>query len=1127
MKYNDIKLYLQKLAKDIDDKLLNLTKNLCFILKANNMKKNLLFLMLCLMAVSTSMLAQKKFRGTVIDASTNEPLIGATVIEQSTKNGTVTNADGVFTLTLSKTPTHLKVSYVGYTDKTIAIHHENELTIKLKVVDNMLSETVVIGYSGSIIRSKVTNSIAKVKNQQLTTGMFSNPAQALSGTVAGLKVVQNSGNPNSSPQIVLRGGTDYDGSGTPLIVVDGMIRGSMSDINPNDIESMEVMKDAGATAIYGSRANNGVILITTKKGKKGEGKINFNSKLSWNYFNNPYKFLDAGDYLYYQRRSYLYAQQKGTNNLSSLSANQPYGTGNLYNVDGNENSKGIWGVYQFDALSKELQTELLAKGWQTMVDPVTKKKLIYTNHHMEDYNIKTPSFSQDYNLSFSGGSDKGHYYAGFGFNRNEGNAINNYNKRLSALLNADYQIKPWLNSYSNFNFSTANTLGISPFSNEGNYFSRNFSYPPTFRAYNNKGELLLGKNSGDGNQKFLENAVDQEYTRQKFTFSQDFRLNILDGLTLDLKGDWYYQYYVGQYFYHTYLSSPGHYNTKHISYAETSKELTQTYNVLLNYNKTFGKHSVSGLLGWEYFSDKYFDMSAKGNNPSNNYFRDLQYTLTDEGKRMIDSNHAVFVTQSYFARVNYDYDAKYLASITVRRDGISKLSKENRWGTFPGVSLGWVFSKEDFMKPYANWLSFGKLRTSWGLNGNVNANWVGNYTVQGAYGMTQYNGKTGYLLSKIPTPYLTWETSRTIEVGLDVGLFDNKLQTNVTWYDRLTSDKFAKIVIPASSGISKTTSNNGKLRNRGLEFELNYRILNTTDWKINWNFNIARNINTIIKLPENGREKNRQGGEEVYTGKGNNKKWIGGYAEGETPGDLWVFQAEGIYKSYDEIPENLIDKSTSNQGGSNKILYGPKAFQEKGKAAGGLAIMPGDVKWKDVNGDGVIDDYDLVKVGNMIPKYTGGTMLSASWRGLTLSARLDFALGFKTYDYRTPWIMGNMQGSYNTLTNVKDTWSKENPNAKYPIYIWADQLNARNYDRHSTLFVYNGDYLSFREVTLSYTLPSAWIAKAKLENLNVSITGQNLGYLCQAPYVHSPEVANNWGGYPLPRMIVLGINATF
>ena len=290
------------------------------------------------------------------------------------------------------------------------------------------------------------------------------------------------------------------------------------------------------------------------------------------------------------------------------------------------------------------------------------------------------------------------------------------------------------------------------------------------------------------------------------------------------------------------------YNTKHNSYSESDKQLTQTYNVLLNYNKTFGKHGISALLGWEYFHQKSQTLNASGYNPANNYFWDLQYTLSDKGARSIDTSHDKFITESYFARVNYDYDAKYLASFTLRRDGISKLSKDNRWGTFPGVSLGWVFSKEPFMEKTNNWLSFGKLRASYGKNGNVNSSWVGNYTIQGSYAQTNYNGQTGYYLSNIPNSYLTWETSRTFELGLDLGFLDNKIQTNFTWYDRRTIDKYASITVPASSGFTSITSNNGTLQNRGFEFDLNYHILKTKDWRADLNFNIAYNINKILKL---------------------------------------------------------------------------------------------------------------------------------------------------------------------------------------------------------------------------------------------------------------------------------------
>lgn len=1089
------------------------------------MKK--LFLLILCMSITTLLKAQGiSVSGIVSDIDSNEPLVGATIVEVGTHNGTVTDMDGKYHLKVSKEGATLRFSYLGYTDKTLKATNSSTLNVGLKSSAHELDETVVIGYSGTIVRSKLTNSIAKVKDKALTTGMFSNPAQALSGTVAGLRVIQNSGNPNSSPTIVLRGGTDYNGSGTPLIVVDGMIRGSMNDINPNDIESMEVMKDAGATAIYGSRANNGVILITTKKGKRGDGQINFNTKLSWNFFNNPYKFSNARDYLHYERMGYVHAKEKGTANLNSLSGNQPYGTGNDYNADGNKSSMGLWGVYLKDNLSTDVYNELMSKGWETMTDPVTGKEIVFVNNRMEDFNIKSPSFSQDYNLNYSGGNDKGHYYAGLGYNKSEGNAIGNYNRRLSFLLNVDYKIKSWLTTISKFNFSTTKYKGISPFTGEENYFSRNFSYPPTFRAYNNDGELILGKNSGDGNQQFLANAWDNDENRQKFMFSQDFKIKPFEDLTINFKGDWFYEFYNYERFYRTYQTAPGQFNRSHNSSAQTQRNLTQTYNILLNYNKTFGDHSLSALLGWEYFHSKYGMLSGSGYNPNNNYFRDLQYTITEEGARQLDSSHSKFITESYFMRLNYDYQAKYIASFTVRRDGISKLGQDNRWGIFPGLSLGWVFTKEDFMKKYP-WLSFGKLRTSFGRNGNVNENWVGNYTIQGAFAQSLYNGSQAFTLSSIPNYFLTWETSRTFEVGVDLGFLSNKLQMGLTWYDRRTSNKYANITIPASSGWTSYISNNGTLQNRGIELELDWHAVSNKDWKVDVGLNLASNINKVVKLPENGNARHRQGGFEVYTGTGNDKKWVGGYAEGERPGDLYVFQAEGLYRSADEIPGNLIDKTTSNNGGTNKILYGPTAYAATGKAAGGLPISPGDVKWKDVNGDGVIDNYDLVKVGNVNPKWTGGFNLSATWKGLTLAARFDFALAFKVYDVRTTWIMGNMQGTYNTLANVKDTWSADNPNAKYPTYIWADQLNARNYDRRSSMFTYNGDYLSFRELTLSYDLPKTLLAPLKLQAVRVSVTGQNLGYLCEAPYFFSPEVSTNNGGYPLPRMLVLGLNVTF
>ena len=431
-------------------------------------------------------------------------------------------------------------------------------------------------------------------------------------------------------------------------------------------------------------------------------------------------------------------------------------------------------------------------------------------------------------------------------------------------------------------------------------------------------------------------------------------------------------------------------------------------------------------------------------------------------------------------------------------------------------------------------VSFAKLRASYGLNGNVNKDWVGNYTVQGSYGSNKYNGNTGYLLGSLPIPYLQWERSQTFEVGMDLSFLENRINTNMTYYNRRTEDKYATIPLPSSSGVSGITSNNGKLQNQGLELEFGFKVLEKRDWKWNINLNAAYNINKILELPYNGLERNRQNAMEVYTGRklddgSYEKMWVGGYQEGQRPGDIYAYKAEGLYRSESEIPGNLIDKSTGNNSSNNKILYGPEAWakltdQEKSK---GLPIQPGDVKWKDVNNDGVIDVYDQVKVGNTTPKWTGGFNTTVSWKDLTLSARFDYALGFTVIDWKTPWIMGNMQGTYNTISDTKNTWSPENPNAKYPTYTWADQLGKRNYARSSSMFTFNGNYLALRELSLAYRLPSQLIKKAGMNDVSFSITGQNLGYLTEAEHMHSPESSSNNGGYPLPRTIIFGVNVSF
>ena len=479
--------------------------------------------------------------GVVKDAS-GETVIGASVVVKGTTNGTITDFDGNFTLTNVNKGDVIQISFVGYATQEI-VWDGKVMNITLKEDTEVLDEVVVTAYGGKTLRSKMTNSIAKVDNEVLESGLHSNPAQALSGAVAGLQVRQTSGDPGATPTLILRGGTGLDGSGSPLVIVDGAQR-SLSDINPADIESMEVMKDAGATAIYGARAANGVILVTTKRGKEGHSAINVRAKFGLNYFHDNYTFLGAADYLYWMRMSYKRAASYGATNLSSLNGVQPYGTGNIYfnkdgsPADGNKVNQANWSTMKYtDDLAF-----LLNEGWQTMIDPVYGDKLIFKEFMLEDVNINSPAFSQDYTIDFQGGNDKGSYYSSLGYNNSEGNATNNWYKRFTWTFNGDYKIKPWLTSSSSINFSHNTWYGLVGNTDVAHYFSRVFTVPPTFRGTNPDGEWLIGvRGTQDANVLVYQDAQKRDNNTNKFTMTQSFNVNVMKGLDLKFSGSWYYE----------------------------------------------------------------------------------------------------------------------------------------------------------------------------------------------------------------------------------------------------------------------------------------------------------------------------------------------------------------------------------------------------------------------------------------------------------------------------------------------------------------------------------------------------------------------------------------------------------
>lgn len=1106
----------------------------------------------------------KNITGKIISAEDNQPLPGVSITIKGTSTGLQSGEQGEYSVSASPTDV-LVFSYTGYSIQEITVGNQTTINVSMQTISDKMDEVIVIGY-GTAKRSKVTSSVAKLDQKILETGLRSNPAQALAGTISGLRVSTGSGRPGSLPNIILRGGTNFDGSGSPLILMDGQVRSSLSDINPEDIASMEVLKDASATAIYGARASNGVILITSKRGKSGKSSVTLNVRRGTSYLNVPYNFLSAAEYIKWSRMGVVEAIKNGTFGTvasnSALSAVGPRGTGNLYKdangviLDGNYDNRAIWSVMRLNDINRELLNQ---PGWKQMKDAVptnaqgnydpngTYADLIYKDFNYGDYGLHDKATIQEYNLGMSGGNDRGNYYANVGYYDEGGLSLATFYRRLSLTLNGDYKIKDWLKSESGFQFNKANWRDQSLLNGEANYWGRMLSAPPTMRGTNANGEFILGRDASDGNPIVNIDKFKRDNQTDKFTMSQSFKIDVMKDLYFKLGAIWMYDEGTNEYFDKDFRTGLLSYNNPNTGWNRTrntsssfDRAVRQTYNAIANYQKEFGDHNIDAMAGFEYYDVTFKGVYAGGSQAPTDDFQDLQYTLNNATTqtRSVDNYHQRDRIMSGFGRLLYDWNGKYLATFTVRRDGVSRLSGDNQYGTFPAASVGWMLHQEDFMESTSGWLSYLKLRASWGKNGNIGigtSNAVGLYEVQGSYGsQTAYNGSIGFLQTGIANPSLRWEKTNTTEVGADIGLFNNRLNLSIAYYNRVTDDKLAYVSLPTSSGISSIRTNNGSMRNRGVELELGYKILQTKDLSWRVNANASWNKNTILKLPFNGNEKNRQGGQQVYDPASGRMVWVGGLQEGQEWGEVFGFIPEGIIRNQKDLESyNKIDRAAAqayNNGGAGKGVASQKLITEKGLNSGGfnyIATQLGDVMWKDIDKNDTIDYRDQVSLGKTLPRWTGGFNTTLTWKGFSLFARLDFALGHIQYDVMNVWSLASAQGEFNATDIVKQTWTPENPNAKYPRYSWADQLNTKNFDRPSNMFWVNSGYLAFREVSLSYAVPESLLKHARIAGLRLTVTGQNLGYLTNDMLKLPERTGAQNSAYTIPTQLVFGANLTF
>ena len=1120
--------------------------------------KVLLSLSGILLAVLLHAQSVRTLTGKVISDDDKQPLPNVTVLLKGKSIAVETSMEGIYSIQVSGGDV-IQFRMMGYVTYEVPVGVSEKLDISLKPDVSSLNEVVVTGY-GSSSRTKITSSIAKLDSRVLETGMRSNPAQALAGTIAGLRVSTATGRPGSLPTITLRGGTNFDGSGSPLIVVDGQVRASLSDINPDDIESMEVLKDASATAIYGARASNGVILITSKRGKSGSSSITFKSKTGINFLNIPYNYLNAEDYIKWTRLGVVEAIKNGTTTSSLLSGVGPRGTGNLYKdangviLDGNYDSRAIWSTMRLTDQNRELLSA--NDGWKTMKDPVktnaagaydpsgTNADLIYKDFNYGDYAFKSPAISQDYNIGMNGGNEKGGYYANLGYYNEEGLSIGTYYRRLTFTLNGDYKIISWLKSESSLSFAHANWRDQTLQNGEANYWGRMLSAPPTMRGTSASGELILGRDASDGNPILNIDKYKRNNQSDKFTLGQAFKVDFSQDLFFRIGGIIMYDESVAESFNKDFrigimstTNANTGWNRDRATSAGFDRTIRQTYNAILNYKKAFlGKNFIDAMVGAEYYDEANKGFSAAGRLAPTDDFQDLALTVSDANTRTVDSYHSQERIISAFGRLNYDYDGKYLASFTVRRDGYSRLIGDNQFGTFPAFSAGWLLHKEDFMASTQKWLSFMKVRASYGKNGNIGIgtnNGIGVYELQGAYSsQTAYNGTIGFLQTGIANPNLKWEKSNTLEGGLEMGFFNNRITTNIAVYNRLTTDKIASVILPTSSGISSIRTNNGSMRNRGVELEGVFKAVQKKDFAVQIGANAAWNKNTVVKLPFNGNENNRQGGQRIYDPESGKVIWAGGLQEGQEYGAIYGYVSDGIIRTGEDLAKyNKVDIA------AGEVQYGGSAGKRVASAAlitsknlnktTYISTQLGDMMWKDIDQNDTIDTRDMVSLGRTIPRWTGGFNTTVRWKNLSLFARMDFALGHKQMDFQQMWSLGSFQGEFNATQLVKDTWTPENPNAKYPRYTWADQLNAKNFDRPSSMFWVNSSYLAFREVSLSYTVPASLLQRAKIAGLTFTATGQNLGYVTNKLLSLPERTGSQNSAYTIPTTLILGANFTF
>lgn len=1096
-----------------------------------------LWLFLCAFLFSIPLFSQKNISGKITDA-TGVPLEFVNVAVKGTTTGTTTDQNGAFQLTIPTDATTLQISFVGFKTQDVNLATVTDFNITLQEAGT-LEEVVVIGY-GEQSRQTLTGAVSSANENVLKSVPRTNVATALQGTVTGLRIQQNTGQPGATPTISFRGGTDFNGSGTPLIVLDGIIVSSMYGINMSDVEKIDVLKDAASTAIYGARASNGVILITTKKGKKGKTQVSYSYRNGTNHVRrNPIDYLSAEDYVLWNRRgigSRFSLGKLGNDGDTTSTRNQATGA---WGWATNSGWTAPDGRYSTQLVSNTNRHLLNDPNWKLLIDKnpfnpsVTDSVLFrsFSQREAEDLILQKSQLNDHY-INFSGANDVSNFALGLGAMEDVGTVLGSKLNRMSLNfnggLNVNKDLKISLNTSVYSDKSTPPYISADAGGGLGGGIIQRFvGVAPTVRyTKDGTGEILPGVDGSFlGNPAYFKDKFINKTSEQRFSGGLNLEYTILPSLKFLASGSGYMRYNLNETFNKLYQNGTGGAIVATRSSSVSNTKTTQySYNAFLQYSKYIGVHSVSVLGGGEFFDFRNFANSASASGAATDFIPYLSAATTAVGVPSSAFNSWQRLA-SGIGRINYNFDSRFLATINVRYDGTSKLST-NRYGLFPGVSLGWNLQSEKF---YANsglnkYISTLKPRVSWGENGSIDN--IGDFATASVYGnVGTYNGSPGFGSGAIFNTNLKWERAQSLNFGLDLGLFDNRITVIGDYFIRNVFDKIAGLSIPAWTGFSSFTTNLGQLQNKGIELELRADIIrpktaNGLNVQVGANFYHVKNY--VVKLPDNGLERNRQSTIRVFDPASGQIIQVAGLQEGLRVGldEIWAPVYDGIYTTQADLDARATF--------FNSYLPSPNK----------RAKQLGDARWRDLDKNDTLDFRDLTFVGRTTPSIQGGFNGLVSWKGLSLFGQFEFATGFKTINQLYVRGMSMVQGSQNGPVDIKNTWHPDNPTGTLPRYYWANY--ARNYYTDAggatTLsvptaanFYENGSYIALREITLSYDMPSELFVKYlknKVQGLRVYVAGSNLAYFTKYSGNFPDVGGNDAGRYPLPKTVTFGLNIT-